>query len=74
MGKIELNENQNKSTAQSKEFFWNGMFVFSAHEKLIKKTNKNTILSKKSTEKEHIFYDHKKLIRMNNLLSMLFES
>lgn len=36
-GKIELNENQNKSTAQSKEFFWNGMFVFSAHEKLIKK-------------------------------------
>lgn len=55
MGKIELNENQNKSTAQSKEFFWNGMFVFSAHEKLIKKTNKNTILSKKKHRKRAHF-------------------
>lgn len=41
----------------------------------MEKTNKNDIPSKKKApKKEHIFYDHKKLIRMNNLPSMLFES
>lgn len=52
-GRIELNENQNKSTARSKEFCKNGMLAFSTHENYknnthtqIEKTNKNDIPSK----------------------------